>query len=91
VMAQARLRGALTMLVINLVIGFSIPAIDWRAHLGGLVAGLVAGFAVDPSRPVAIRRTFATVGLVTLLAAAVALVAFRTAQIEANPAILFPS
>lgn len=91
VMAQARLRGALTMLIINLVIGFSIPAIDWRAHLGGLVAGLVAGFAVDPSRPVAIRRTFAAVGLVALLAAAVALVAFRTAQIEANPAILFPS
>jgi membrane associated rhomboid family serine protease len=91
VMAQARLRGALTMLLINLVIGFSIPAIDWRAHLGGLVAGLVAGFAVDPSRPVAIRRTFAAVGLVALLAAAVALVAFRTAQIEANPAILFPS
>ena len=91
VMAQARLRGALTMLLINLVIGFSIPAIDWRAHLGGLVAGLVAGFAVDPLRPVAIRRTFAAVGLVALLAAAVALVAFRTAQIEANPAILFPS
>jgi membrane associated rhomboid family serine protease len=91
VMAQARLRGALTMLVINLVIGFSIPAIDWRAHLGGLVAGLVAGFAVDPSRPASIRRVFAVGGLVALLVAAVALVAFRSAQIEANPAILFPS
>lgn len=89
VMAQARLRGALTMLVINLVIGFSIPAIDWRAHLGGLVAGLVAGFAVDPSRPVALRRTFAAAGLVALLLAAVALVAFRTAQITADPTILF--
>jgi membrane associated rhomboid family serine protease len=91
VMAQARLRGALTMLAINLVIGFSIPAIDWRAHVGGLVAGLVAGFAVDPSRPVALRRTFATVGLVALLAAAVALVVLRTAQIEADPSILFSS
>ena len=88
VMAQARLRGALTMLVINLVIGFSIPAIDWRAHLGGLVAGLVAGFAVDPSRPVALRRMFAVAGLVALLLAAVALVAFRTAQINADPTIL---
>jgi membrane associated rhomboid family serine protease len=91
VMAQARLRGALTMLLINLVIGFSIPAIDWRAHLGGLVAGLVAGFAVDPSRPVALRRTFAAVGLVALLLAAVALVAFRTAQINADPTILLRS
>ena len=88
VMAQARLRGALTMLVINLVIGFSIPAIDWRAHLGGLVAGLVAGFAVDPSRPAALRRTFAVAGLAALLLAAVALVAFRTAQITADPTIL---
>jgi membrane associated rhomboid family serine protease len=88
VMAQARLRGALTMLLINLVIGFSIPGIDWRAHVGGLVAGLVAGFAVDPSRPAALRRTFATVGLLALLVGAVALVVIRTSQINANPSIL---
>ena len=91
VMAQARLRGALSMLVINLIIGFSIPAIDWRAHVGGLVAGLVAGFAVDPSRPVALRRAYATAGLVALLLAAIALVAFRTAQINADPTILIRS
>jgi membrane associated rhomboid family serine protease len=89
VMAQARLRGALTMLLINLVIGFSIPGIDWRAHVGGLVAGLVAGFAVDPSRPDALRRTFAVVGLLALLVGAAALVAVRTAQIKANPSSLF--
>ena len=88
VMAQARLRGALSMLVINLIIGFSIPLIDWRAHVGGLVAGLVAGYAVDPSRPPALRRVYATVGLLALLAAAVALVLFRTAQINADPTIL---
>ena len=88
VMAQARLRSAVGMLVINLIIGFSIPAIDWRAHLGGVVAGLVAGFAVDPSRPVALRRVYATVGLLALLAVAVALVVIRTAQINANPSIL---
>jgi membrane associated rhomboid family serine protease len=91
VMAQARLRGALSMLLINLVIGFSIPGIDWRAHVGGLVAGLVAGFAVDPSRPAALRRTFAAVGLIALLVGAVALVIFRTAQINANPSILLSS
>jgi len=91
VMAQARLRGALSMLLINLVIGFSIPGIDWRAHVGGLVAGLVAGFAVDPSRPAALRRMFAVVGLLALLVGAVALVIFRTAQIDANPSILLSS
>ena len=91
VMAQARLRGALSMLLINLIIGFSIPGIDWRAHVGGLVAGLVAGFAVDPSRPDALRRTFAVVGLTALLVGAAALVVVRTAQIKANPSILLSS
>ena len=86
--AQARLRSALGMLMINLIIGFSIPAIDWRAHLGGVVAGLVAGFAVDPSRPVALRRVYATLGLLALLMGAVALVVIRIAQINANPSIL---
>jgi membrane associated rhomboid family serine protease len=88
VMAQARLRSALGMLVINLIIGFSIPLIDWRAHVGGVVAGLVAGFAVDPSRPAALRRLYAVVGLLVLLAAAVALVVLRTAQINRDPSIL---
>jgi membrane associated rhomboid family serine protease len=91
VMAQARLRSALGMLVLNLIIGFSIPLIDWRAHVGGVVAGLVAGFAVDPSRPAPLRRLSAVVGLLVLLAAAVALVAVRTAQIKADPSILLRS
>jgi membrane associated rhomboid family serine protease len=90
VLAQARLRGAVTMLAINLIIGFSIPSIDWRAHLGGLVAGLVAGFAVDPSRPDAVRRVFSVAGLGVLLVVAIALVAVRSAQIEADPTALFP-
>ena len=28
-----------TLVVINVVIGFVLSGIDWRAHLGGLVAG----------------------------------------------------
>lgn len=83
-LAQAQLRNAVRMLVLNAIIGFSIPAIDWRAHLGGLVAGLVAGLAVDPSRPAAIRRVVSIAGLLALLGGAVILVAFRTDQIN-NP------
>ena len=49
-LAQARLRSALSLLLINLVFGFvAREGIDWRAHVGGFVAGLVAGFVVDPS------------------------------------------
>ena len=38
------------LLAINLVINFSVPIIDWRAHLGGLVTGAViaAAFAYTP-------------------------------------------
>jgi membrane associated rhomboid family serine protease len=88
VLAQARLRAAVSMLLINLVIGFSIPLIDWRAHVGGLVAGVVAGFAVDPSRPAGIRRVYAIGGLALIVVGAVALVAFRTTQITQDPSVL---
>jgi membrane associated rhomboid family serine protease len=84
VMAQARLRAAMSMLLINLIIGFTIPAIDWRAHLGGLVAGLAAGLAVDPSRPTSARRVLSVLGLVGIVLAAAALVAFRTAQLRSQ-------
>ncbi|WP_354641586.1 rhomboid family intramembrane serine protease [Kitasatospora camelliae] len=38
------------LLVFNLVITFAVPAIDWRAHVGGLVAGVVtaAGLMYAP-------------------------------------------
>lgn len=82
VMAQARLRAAMSMLLLNVIIGFTIPSIDWRAHLGGLVAGLVAGYAVDPSRPPGVRRASIAAGVVALLAAAAALTAFGSAQLR---------
>ena len=35
---------------INLVLGFSIPAVDVSAHLGGLLVGLLGGFLLSKSR-----------------------------------------
>ncbi len=43
-------RSIVTLLVINLVITFAVPNIDWRAHLGGFLTGalLAAAFAYAP-------------------------------------------
>jgi len=35
------------LIVINLVIGFADPAIDWRDHIGGLVVGVALALAYD--------------------------------------------
>ena len=36
------------LIVINLVFGFTIPNINNIAHLGGLAAGFLLGFALSP-------------------------------------------
>ena len=93
-LGAARLRSAIVILLINAVIGFSMGGtIDWRAHAGGFVAGLVMGVAAEQwnfvnrsGRPSTQRLTFA-IGAVAVLVATVALVVWRTAEIKQ----LYPS
>lgn len=40
------LRQVVIVIVLNLVLTFSIPNIDWRAHVGGLVTGAVIAYAM---------------------------------------------
>jgi rhomboid protease GluP len=47
--ARQRLRNVLVLLVINFIIGFTIPNINYVAHLGGLVAGFLVGLVLTPS------------------------------------------
>ncbi len=80
---RARLMSLLPIVVINVVLSLSIPNIDWRAHVGGLIAGFLAGYAAEGvGGDRATKRASSIVGFALLLAAAVALVAWRTDAIH---------
>jgi membrane associated rhomboid family serine protease len=72
----------LVLLALNLVMTFTVPAVSWQAHVGGLFAGLVmgAGFAYAPRSARTAVQT-AIVGVLTV--ACVALVILRTAALTA--------
>jgi membrane associated rhomboid family serine protease len=83
-MWAANLRMALTVIVLNAVISLGYRAIDWRAHVGGLIAGFVIGYLVD--QPAARqRRSLAIGGVMVLVGVGVALVLWRTAEIRSIP------
>ena len=68
-------------LAVNLVIGFAVPGIDNVAHIGGLVAGMVAGFVIEGIGRRQERTVTSVAGMALLLVAAVALTAWRAAAL----------
>jgi rhomboid protease GluP len=86
-LAAANLRTAVGLIVINLVLAFTIPGIDWRAHAGGLLAGLAAGAVADDIGPRRLRPLIQVAGFVAIALVGLALVVMRTAQLRAQ----FPS
>lgn len=38
---KANMSGIITLLVINVVLGFVVPGISWESHLGGLIVGSI--------------------------------------------------
>jgi membrane associated rhomboid family serine protease len=78
--AYAQLRWAGFLIAINLVLSISIPGIDWRAHVGGLVAGIAAGAMAEGSGPRRVARLASAGGLIVLLLIGVAVTAWRVAN-----------
>jgi membrane associated rhomboid family serine protease len=77
---NADMRPVIGLLVINLVFTFGWNNIAWQAHIGGLVAGAVIGYAMlhAPRE----RRTLVQYGTCALvLVAVVVLTLLRTAQL----------
>jgi membrane associated rhomboid family serine protease len=73
----------LVLLAINFVYGFLVPRIDWRAHLGGLVAGALVALAIAYA-PRERRGLVQVAGTVAVLVAVLALVAWRTADLRSG-------
>jgi membrane associated rhomboid family serine protease len=57
------------LIVINLVLGFTIPNVGWQAHVGGLIAGsaLTAAYVYAPRANRNVVQVAATVALLALL------------------------
>jgi membrane associated rhomboid family serine protease len=81
-MASANLRWAAMLLVLNAFLALGFGAIDWRAHLGGLVAGIAAGVVAEGWGDAAQRRAIRIGGFAALIALGVALVVWRTNEIR---------
>lgn len=84
-LGAANLRWATTLLLLNLLLAFSIPGIDWRAHLGGFLAGLVAGAVAEGWGTRRQRTVVAVLGFLGLAVVLVALVVCRTGELRAMP------
>lgn len=69
------------LLAINVVIGFLVPNIDWRAHLGGAAVGALIA-AVMAYAPKQSRVLWQTLGVLAVLGVLTAVMAFRTMQIQ---------
>lgn len=87
--AAARLRGLVPFLVLNVILSFGFPLIDWRAHVGGFIAGLVAGVAAEGWGNRSTRIAIAVAGFAGLTVASLALAAWRTASYRADFPQLF--
>jgi membrane associated rhomboid family serine protease len=84
-LAAANLRWAVMLILLNAVLTLGFRQIDWRAHVGGLVAGFLAGLVAEGWGDRRTRRLVLVTGFAALLAMGVALVAWRTADIRALP------
>ncbi len=71
----------LVLLGINVVIGFVVPNIDWRAHLGGMVTGALVA-AVLAYAPKANRVLWQWLGVLAVLGLLGVVVLWRTAVLR---------
>lgn len=57
----------LQLLVINLLIGFLIPNVDYWGHIGGIVGGIIATFTLGINRDSLLRKSVLSIGVSLLI------------------------
>lgn len=70
------------LLAVNIGIGFIVPGIDWRAHLGGALAGAAVA-AVMAYAPKQSRVLWQTFGVLAVALVLILVTTWRTAQLQA--------
>ena len=80
-LARSNVQGALMLIGLNVAIGFVLPGIDNLAHLGGLAAGVAAGFAAEGFGPWRTRTLTQVGGLAVIAVAALGLAMWRIGQL----------
>lgn len=81
--ARMNLRWVWQILALNLILAITIRGIDLRAHLGGLVSGVAAGYLLDRER-VRLSPGLRVLGFVALIGIGVALVVWRNADLRSQ-------
>jgi membrane associated rhomboid family serine protease len=84
-LAQANLRMAGMLLLLNFLLAVGYRAIDWRAHVGGLIAGLVVTFIADGLGRGRNGRLLQIAGVAGMIALGIAMTVWRTDAIRALP------
>jgi membrane associated rhomboid family serine protease len=80
-LARANIQWALMLVGLNLAFGLAVPGIDNLAHVGGLVAGALAGFAAEGVGRRRVRALTGATGFAAIVVAAAALTAWRAASL----------
>lgn len=83
--AAANLRWAVMIILLNAVLTLGFASIDWRAHVGGVVSGFLAGLVAEGFGDRRTRTAVAIGGFAALIVVGIVMVAWRTAEIRALP------
>jgi len=83
---RANLQGAVSLIVLNLVLSAGLSSIiDWRAHVGGLVAGIILGFTAEGVGAGSLRAASRVGGFVILLAVGAAMTVAHVHALTSDP------